>query len=182
MICNHRFLVLPGVNFGELASKRVADDWQACLSVRAAATCTHVGPWHDGYCCHCAGWTLAGRTGGRRGEAGRVQALALEKNRRRKLFEDKRRPVGSLTAAYDGVEGMDWAIQVRDAIGQSRRKRAPILVWDLERPCMASSAAVNSGPDERNQGLRWEGRRIQFHIGGLGFCRSLISRRLRRLR
>ena len=92
-----------------LAAERVADDWETRDSVRPAAAYTHVGPDQDGYCYHRAGWSVAGRTGGRRGKAGTVRVLALEKSWRRRLCRDRRRPVGSLAGAYDGAEGLDWA-------------------------------------------------------------------------
>ena len=115
VICNHRYLLLPGVRVYGLASeilrmaaRRVADDWEARYSVRPVAAYTHVGPEHDGYCYHCAGWTVAGRTGGRRNEAGTVRTLALEDGWRKALCHVSRRPVGALAGAYDGTD-LDWA-------------------------------------------------------------------------
>ncbi len=68
VIRTHRHLLLPGVRVCGLASeilhmaaRRVADDRESRHSVRPVAACTHVGPEHDGYCCHCAGRTVAGR-------------------------------------------------------------------------------------------------------------------------
>ena len=85
VVRDHRFLPLPGVRVYGLASEvlrmaaaRVADDWEARYSVRPVAAYTHVGPEHGGYRCHCAGWTVAGRGGGRRAAAGTVRVLALE--------------------------------------------------------------------------------------------------------
>ena len=53
VICNHRYLLLPGVRVYGLASeilrmaaRRVADDWEARYSVRPVAAYTHVGPEH----------------------------------------------------------------------------------------------------------------------------------------
>ena len=66
VVCNHRFLILPGVKVHGLASKalrlaaaRLADDWESRYSVRPAAAYTHVGPDQDGYCYHRAGWSVA---------------------------------------------------------------------------------------------------------------------------
>ncbi len=115
VICNHRFLLLGGVRVHGLASevlrmaaRRVADDWEARYSVRPVAACTHVGPEHSGYCYHRAGWTVAGRTGGRRSEAGTVRVLALDGGWRKALHRVERRPVGALADAYDGTDA-DWA-------------------------------------------------------------------------
>ena len=84
VLCNHRCLLLPGVRVYALASRvlgmatqRVADDWESLYLVRPLAAYTHVGAEHSGYCYHRAGWTVAGRTSGRRGEAGTVRATAL---------------------------------------------------------------------------------------------------------
>ncbi len=115
VVCNHRFLLLPGVRVYGLASEvlrmaaaRVADDWEARYAVRPVAAYTHVGAEHSGYCYHRAGWTVAGRTGGRRGKAGTVRTLALEDGWRETLRRAPRRPVGTLAGACDGVD-MDWA-------------------------------------------------------------------------
>ena len=53
VVCNHRFLLLPGVRvYGlasevlRLAAQRVAEDWECRYSVRPVAAYTHVGvPW-----------------------------------------------------------------------------------------------------------------------------------------
>jgi len=115
VICNHRFLLLPGVRVHGLASqilrmaaRQVADDWETRYSVRPVAAYTHVGPEHSGYCYHRAGWIVAGRTGGRRGEAGTVRVLALADGWRKVLCQTERRPVGALAGAYDGADA-DWA-------------------------------------------------------------------------
>ena len=116
IVCNHRFLLLPGVRVYALASevlrmaaRRVADDWETRYSVRPVAAYTHVGPEHDGYCYHRAGWSVAGRTDGRRGAAGTVRVLALEDGWRKVLHQTERRPVGALAGAYDGTTDADWA-------------------------------------------------------------------------
>ena len=115
IVCNHLFLLLPGVRVYALASevlrmaaRRVADDWEIRYSVRPVAAYTHVGPEHDGYCYHRAGWSVAGRTDGRRGAAGTVRVLALEDGWRQALQQTERRPVGALAGAYDGTDA-DWA-------------------------------------------------------------------------
>ncbi len=115
MICNHRFLLLPGVRVYGLASRvlrmaarRVAGDWEARYAVRPAAAYTHIGQEHSGYCYHCADWSVAGRTGGCRGEAGTVRVLALEHGWRTTLCRTKRRPVGALAGVYDGTDA-DWS-------------------------------------------------------------------------
>jgi len=115
VVRNHRYLPLPGVRVHGLASgiprmaaDTVADDWEARYSVRPVAACTHVGPEHDGYCHHRAGWTVAGRAGGRGNEAGTVRVLALEDGWRKALCRVQRRPVGAPGGAYDGTDP-DWA-------------------------------------------------------------------------
>ncbi len=118
VICNHRFLLLPGVRVYGLASEvlrmaaaRVPDDWEVRYSVRPVAAYTHVGPKHDGYCYHRAGWTCAGRTSGRRGETSTVRVLALEEGLwRNRLCHLERRPIGALAGAYDGAN-LDWAVR-----------------------------------------------------------------------
>ena len=115
VVCNHRFLLLPGVRVHGLASEvlrmaaaRVADDWEARYAARPVAAYTHVGPEHSGYSYHCAGWTCAGHGSGRRAAAGTVRVLALEDGWREALGRTERRPVGTLAGAYDGVD-IDWA-------------------------------------------------------------------------
>ncbi len=115
VVRRHRFPLTPGVRVYGLASEvppmaaaRVADDWEARYSVRPVAVCTHVGPEHDGYCFHRAGWTCAGHGSGRRSVAGTVRVLALEDGWREALGKTERRPVGTMAGAYDGG-GMDWA-------------------------------------------------------------------------
>ena len=100
VICNHRFLLVPGVRVHGLASQvlrmaaeRITDDWEARYAVRPVVAYTHIGPQHSGYCYHCAGWTVAGRTGGRRGAASTVRVLELERGWRLALHETERRPV-----------------------------------------------------------------------------------------
>ncbi len=115
VVCNHRFLLLPGVRLHGLASEvlrmaaaRVADDWEARYSARPVAACTRVGPEHSGCSCHCAGWTCAGHGSGRRAAAGTVRVLALEDGWREALGRTERRPVGTLAGAHDGMD-IDWA-------------------------------------------------------------------------
>ena len=115
VLCNHRFLLLPGVRVHALASQilrmatqRVADDWESRYSVRPVAAYTHVGAEHSGYCYCRAGWTVVGRTSGRRGGAGTVRATALEDGWREALRHVERRPVGALAGAFDGADA-DWA-------------------------------------------------------------------------
>ncbi len=83
VVRSHRFLLLPGVRVYGLASEvppmaaaRVAEDREARYPVRPVAACTHVGPEHSGHGHHRAGWTCAGRGGGRRAAAGTVRVLA----------------------------------------------------------------------------------------------------------
>ena len=132
VICNHRFLLMSGVRVHGLASlvlrmaaERVAGDWEARYAVRPAVAYTHVGAEHSGYCYHCAGWTVAGRTGGRRGEAGTVRVLELERGWRTALHGTERRPVGALAGAYDGTDA-DWAEReygrTRHTDGRVRRR------------------------------------------------------------
>ena len=111
VVCNHRFLLLPGVRvYGlasevlRLAAQRVAEDWECRYSVRPVAAYTHVGVEHGGYCYHCAGWTVVGRTSERRSEAGTVRATALAADWRETLCHVERRPVGGLAGAFDGAE------------------------------------------------------------------------------
>ena len=115
VLCNHRFLILPGVRVHALASQilrmatqRVADDWESRYSVRPVAAYTYVGAEHSGYCYRRAGWTVVGRTSGRRGGAGTVRATALEDGWREALHHVERRPVGALAGAFDGADA-DWA-------------------------------------------------------------------------
>ena len=115
VLCNHRFLILPGVRVHALASQilrmatqRVADDWESRYSVRPVAAYTYVGAEHSGYCYRRAGWTVVGRTSGRRGGAGTVRATALEDGWREALRHVERRPVGALADAFDGANA-DWA-------------------------------------------------------------------------
>ena len=133
VICNHRFLLLPGVRVHGLASRvlrmaarRVADDWESKYSLRPVLAYTHVGRQHSGHCYDCAGWTVAGRTGGRRGDVGTVRVLALEGDWRRVLHAVKRRAVGSLAGAHDGADDVDWAEReygrTRHTDGRVRRR------------------------------------------------------------
>ena len=115
VLCNHRFLILSGVRVHALASQvlrmatqRVADDWESRYSVRPLAAYTHIGAEHSGYSYQRAGWTVAGRTSGRRGEAGTVLATALEEGWREALRHAERRPIGALAGAFDGADA-DWA-------------------------------------------------------------------------
>lgn len=115
VVCNHRFLLLGGVRVFGLASEvlrmataRVVDDWEARYAVRPVVAYTHVGPEHNGYCYHRAGWSCAGRGSGRRSAAGTVRVRALEEGWRAALRHVKRRPVGALAGAYDGMD-IDWA-------------------------------------------------------------------------
>ncbi len=132
VICGHRFLLLPGVRVYGLASRvlrmaaeRIADDWEARYAVRPVAAYTHVGAEHSGYCYHCAGWTVAGRTSGRRGKAGTVRVLALESGWRTVLHGTQRRPLGALAGVYDGTDA-DWAEReygrTRHTDGRVRRR------------------------------------------------------------
>ncbi len=118
VLCNHRFLVLPGVRVPGLASQvlrlaraRVADDWDARYAVRPVAVYTHVAAHQSGYCYQCAGWTVAGRTSGRRagsGTPGTVRVLPLEAGWQEILCQQQHRPIGSQVGLYDGAD-VDWA-------------------------------------------------------------------------
>ena len=115
VLCNHRFLLLPGVRVYALASRvlgmatqRLADDWESRYRVRPLAAYTHVGAEHSGYFYHRAGWSVAGRTSGRRGKAGTVRATGLEEGWREALCHVGQRRVGALAGAFDGAE-VDWA-------------------------------------------------------------------------
>ena len=84
LVENDRFLILPGVRVRNLASRvlalaaeRLPGDWEAAHGVRPLAACTHTGPGHSGACYRAAGWSLAGRTSGRRGPKRRIWVRPL---------------------------------------------------------------------------------------------------------
>ena len=74
VVCNHRFLILPGVRVHGLASRvlrmasdRLAEDWQAAYAVRPVMAFTYISPGHSGRCYRAARWRCCPqRTEGRR--------------------------------------------------------------------------------------------------------------------
>ncbi len=116
VICNHRFLLLPGVRVHGLASRalrvaaqRVAGDWHARYSAQPVAVYTHIAAEYSGYSYHRAGWICAGQTAGRRGDVGKVWVLPLGDGWREILCREERHPIGTLAGLYDGLPDMDWA-------------------------------------------------------------------------
>ena len=115
LVENDRFLILPGVRVPNLASRvlalaaeRLPSDWEAAHGVRPLAVCTHTGPGHSGACYRAAGWSLAGRTSGRRGPKRRIWV--------RPLAGDWREELGRVPAKAIGwapepalADGAGWA-------------------------------------------------------------------------
>ena len=63
VVCNHRFLLLPGVRVRGLASRvlrlaagRIADDWSASCGVRPVLAQSFTGPGQSGLSYRAAGW------------------------------------------------------------------------------------------------------------------------------
>ena len=124
LICNHRFLLLPGVRVHALASRvlrlataRVADDWEATYAVRPVMAFTYVAAGFPGRSYRAARWRCCPqRTKGRRpdssgGEHGVVRTVwmkPLSKGWRDALCQRPRRAIGTAPELY-AAEGMDWA-------------------------------------------------------------------------
>ena len=74
VVCNHRFLLLPGVRVRGLASRvlrlataRIADDWAASYGVRPVLVQSFTAPEQSGLSYRAAGWTCCPElTSGRR--------------------------------------------------------------------------------------------------------------------
>ena len=101
LVENDRFLILPGVRVRNLASRvlalaaeRLPGDWEAAHGVRPLAACTHTGPGHSGACYRAAGWSLAGRTSGRRGPKRRIWVRPLAGDWREELGRAPAKAIG----------------------------------------------------------------------------------------
>ena len=162
VLCNHRFLLLPGVRVYGLASRvlcmatqRVADDWESRYLLRPLAAYTHVDAEHSGYCYHRAGWTVAGRTSGRRGEAG---ARPGRCGRRR-----WRRAGGRRCAMWAGARWARWR-----APSTARR-------WTGRRGSTAARATPTGGCATGSSGWAGPGRSRRWRQGQQGHpdpCRA----------
>ncbi len=86
VVCNHRFLLLPGVRVHGLASRvlrlaeeRLSGDWETAYRVAPVLAYTYVGPGRSGVSYAAAGWMRCeGKTSGRppgRTEAGERRAV-----------------------------------------------------------------------------------------------------------
>ena len=83
VVCNHRFLLLPGVRVKGLASRvlrlatgRIADDWAAAYGERPVLVQSFTGPGQSGLSYRAAGWKCCPQlTSGRRSGAVTITLL-----------------------------------------------------------------------------------------------------------
>ena len=122
LICNHRFLLLPGVRVHGLASgvlrmagERVAQDWEAAYGVRPVLAFTYIGANYSGRSYRAARWRCCPqRTKGRPpgceepGEQRSVWMKPLSAGWREILCEVPRRVIGAAPAAFV-EDDADWA-------------------------------------------------------------------------
>ena len=124
VVCNHRFLILPGVRVHGLASRvlrmasdRLAEDWQAAYAVRPLMAFTYISPGYSGRCYRAARWRCCPqRTEGRRpdcaGEAPGVRRSVwmkpLSAGWREALRRAPKRTIGTAPSLYLDAD-TDWA-------------------------------------------------------------------------
>ena len=124
VVCNHRFLILPGVRVHGLASRvlrmasdRLAEDWQAAYAVRPVMAFTYISPGYSGRCYRAARWRCCPqRTEGRRpdcaGEAPGVRRSVwmkpLSAGWREALRRAPKRTIGTAPSLYLDAD-TDWA-------------------------------------------------------------------------
>ena len=115
VVCNNRFLLLPGVRVKGLASRvlrlataRVADDWAAAYGARPVLAQTFTGPEMSGLSYRAAGWRCCPElTSGRRSGVRRAVWLKpLAQGWREALCREPERVLGWSGTMYS--EG-DWA-------------------------------------------------------------------------
>ncbi len=103
VVCNHRFLLLPGVRVKGLASRvlrlaaeRIGDDWEAAYGERPVLAQTFTGPGMSGLSYRAAGWRCCPElTSGRRSGARRAVWLRpLEEGWREALRRGPERVLG----------------------------------------------------------------------------------------
>ena len=118
VVCNHRFLILPGVRVHGLASRvlrmacdRIASDWDDKYGYRPVLAYTYIGPGRDGRCYRaarwrcCPQWSSGRRSGGVRRS---VWMKPLCAGWRDVLLHRPRRVLGSVPQAWT-PENADWA-------------------------------------------------------------------------
>ena len=124
VVCNHRFLILPGVRVHGLASRvlrmatdRLAEDWQAAYAVRPLMAFTYISPGHSGRCYRAARWRCCPqRTEGRRpdcaggapGVRRSVWMKPLSAGWREALCRAPKRTIGTAPSLYLDAD-TDWA-------------------------------------------------------------------------
>ena len=115
VVCNHRFLLLPGVRVRGLASRvlrlataRIADDWAASYGIRPVLVQSFTAPEQSGLSYRAAGWTCCPElTSGRRSGIRRAVWLKpLEEGWREVLCREPERVLGWSGSLY--CEG-GWA-------------------------------------------------------------------------
>ena len=93
VVCNSRFLILPGVEVANLAShvlalatRRLVTDWQGRYGVSPVLVESFVGKRYRGSCYRAANWQEVGASSGRRGGGRkRILVYALQKDWRQVL-------------------------------------------------------------------------------------------------
>ena len=117
VVCNHRFLLLPGVRVRGLASRvlrlataRIADDWAASYGVRPVLVQSFTAPEQSGLSYRAAGWTCCPElTSGRRSGIRRAVWLKpLEEGWREVLCREPERVLAGpdrCIARGDGLRG-----------------------------------------------------------------------------
>lgn len=143
VVCNQRFLILPGVRVRGLASRslrlaaaRVAGDWEAKYGSRPALAYSFTGSGQSGLSYRAAGWKLAAEaTSGRRSGAPReVWLKPLDEGWRERLCREPRRSLGHAPTPLEGAwEDREYARSFHPD-GRVRRRIAKMGMAWLERP------------------------------------------------
>ena len=147
VVCNPRFLILPGVRVPNLAShvlghvsKRLPTDWQARYGVAPVLLETFVDPTRfEGACYRAANWRRAGQTSGRRdGIAKDIWLYPLHARWRKKLCAHTPSPLGAVARVHTPTHWAEEEFATARLYDKRLKQRLFVIAQDFYNRSQAS--------------------------------------------
>ena len=147
VVCNPRFLILPGVRVPNLAShvlgvvsKRLPTDWEARYGVAPLLLETFVDPTRfDGACYRAANWLQVGKTAGRRdGIAKDIWLYPLDARWRAKLCAYTPTPLGAVARAHAPAHWAEEEFTTARLYDERLKQRLFVIAEDFYNRSQAS--------------------------------------------
>jgi hypothetical protein len=147
VVCNPRFLILPGVRVPNLAShvlalasKRVCTDWEVRYAVAPLLLETFIDPTRfDGGCYRAANWLHVGKTSGRRdGIAKDIWLYPLDARWRQELCAYAPSPLGAVARAQAPAHWAEEEFATARLYDERLKQRLFLIAQDFYNRSQAS--------------------------------------------